>query len=130
VIVVDASVVAPALADDGADGDTARGRLRGQTLVAPEIVDLEVLSVIRRAHVAGRLDERRAALALEDLLALDLRRVAHRRLLQQAWAHRTNLSVYDAAYVALAELLDVVLVTADERLASAPGLGCRVEVLG
>jgi predicted nucleic acid-binding protein len=130
VIVVDASVVAPALADDGADGDTARGRLRGQTLVAPEIVDLEVLSVIRRAHLAGRLDERRAALALEDLLALDLRRVAHRRLLQQAWAHRTNLSVYDAAYVALAELLDVVLVTADERLASAPGLGCRVEVLG
>ncbi len=129
-IVVDASVVAPALADDGADGDTARGRLRGQTLVAPEIVDLEVLSVIRRAHLAGRLDERRAALALEDLLALDLRRVAHRRLLQQAWAHRTNLSVYDAAYVALAELLDVVLVTADERLASAPGLGCRVEVLG
>jgi predicted nucleic acid-binding protein len=130
VIVVDASVVAPALADDGADGDTARARLRGQTLVAPEIVDLEVLSVIRRAHLAGRLDERRTALALEDLLALDLRRVAHRALLRQAWTHRTNLSVYDAAYVALAELLDVVLVTADERLASAPGLGCRVEVLG
>ena len=57
-IVVDASVLAPALADDGPDGDRARARLRGEVLTAPEIIDLEVTSVLRRAAMGGRLPER------------------------------------------------------------------------
>ena len=128
-LVVDASVLAPALADDGADGDAARARLRGQDLAAPELIDLETLSVIRRQLRTGRLDTRRAELARVDLTELPLHRAPHAPLLSRCWELRENLTVYDAAYVALAELLDVVLVTADARLANAPGLRCEVDVL-
>jgi len=129
VLVVDASVLATALGDDGADGDTARGRLRGQDLAAPELIDLEVASVLRRQLSVGKLDARRAGLALDDLLDLLMQRAPHGPLLRRCWELRDNLSVYDAAYVALAEVLDVPLVTADARLAKAPGVRCAVEVL-
>ena len=128
-LVVDASVLTPALADDGFDGDTARACLRGQPLVAPELIDLETTSVIRRQLLAGHLDARRARLALTDLVDLPLRRVPHRPLLARCWELRQSVSVYDAAYVALAELLDVVLLTADARLANASGPRCQFEVL-
>ncbi len=128
-LVVDASALACALTDDGRDGDTARARLRGQSLVAPEVIDLETASVIRRQHLAGHLDARRAELALTDLVELPLRRAAHRPLLARCWQLRRNVTIYDAAYVALAELLQVMLVTADARLAKAPGLHCQVDLL-
>ena len=128
-LVVDASVLATALADDGTDGDIARGRLRGQELAAPELIDLEVVSVLRRQLSVGKLDPRRARLALDDLLELPIRRVSHRALLRRCWQLRDNLSVYDAAYVALAKALDAPLLTADARLAKAPGVGCAIEVL-
>lgn len=128
-IVVDASVLAPALADDGADGDRARLRLRGEQLVAPELVDLEVLSTLRRAVRAGRLDERRSGQALDDLAALPLRRVPHLPLLERAWELRDNLTAYDAAYVALAESLRALLLTADGGIEKASGVRCEVEIL-
>lgn len=128
--VVDASVLAPALADDGPDGDTARARLRGQSLVAPELIDLETTSVIRHRLRAGDLDDRRAGLALDDLMEIPLRRASHRPLLARCWELKQNVTVYDAAYVALAELLDAVLITADAHLANAPGPRCRFELLG
>jgi predicted nucleic acid-binding protein len=129
VIVVDASVLAPALADDGADGDRVRLRLRGEQIVAPELVDLEVLSTLRRAVRAGRLDERRSGQALDDLAALPLRRVPHLPLLGRAWELRDNLTAYDAAYVALAESLRALLLTADAGIEKASGVRCEVEVL-
>ncbi|MCU4186415.1 type II toxin-antitoxin system VapC family toxin [Acidiferrimicrobium sp. IK] len=129
VIVVDASVLSSALADDGADGDRARERLRGGRLAAPEIVDLEVCSVFRRLVLAGRLPLRRAELAVSDLVDLPVRRVPHRGLLGRCWALRDNLSIYDASYVALAEQLEATLVTADTRLAAAAGLRCPVDLL-
>ncbi|MGH9057606.1 MAG: type II toxin-antitoxin system VapC family toxin [Acidimicrobiales bacterium] len=128
-IVVDASVLAPALGDDGIDGDQARSRLAVDVLAAPELIDLEVSSVLRRLHAAGHLPARRAELALSDLVALPLRRVPHRPLLRRCWSLRDNLTTYDAAYVALAEQLGVTLVTADHRLSRAPGLRCEVELL-
>ena len=128
-IVVDASVLAPALADDGVDGDRARARLRDQALTAPELIDLEVASVFRRLSRAGQLPARRSEMALSDLLELPLKRVSHRPLLRRCWGLRETLTTYDAAYVALAETLDLVLVTADLRLSRAPGLRCDVEVL-
>jgi predicted nucleic acid-binding protein len=70
VIVVDASVLAAALGDDGSDGDTARTRLRGERLAARELVDLEVASVWRRMFRQGRLTQRRAGFALADLAVL------------------------------------------------------------
>jgi predicted nucleic acid-binding protein len=129
-IVVDASVIAPALADDDADGDRARERLLGERLVAPELCDLEVIVVIRKALLAGVIDDRRAAMALADLAVLDLERVSHRPLLARIWELRENVTPYDATYVALAETLEATLVTADHRLSQAPGPRCQIEYLG
>jgi predicted nucleic acid-binding protein len=129
VLVVDASVLATALADDGTDGDTARGYLLTQELAAPELIDLEVASVLRRQLSVARLDLRRAQLALADLFDLPMLRAPHRPLLGRCWELRDNLSVYDAAYVALAEALGTSLLTADSRLAKAPGIKCTVEVV-
>jgi predicted nucleic acid-binding protein len=129
VLVVDASVLASALVDDGSDGEHARSRLRGERLAAPELIDLEVASVLRRQVKVNALDARRAALALTDLLDMPLRRASHRPLLARCWELRANLTVYDAAYVALAESLRVDLVTADIRLTRAYGPRCHIELL-
>jgi predicted nucleic acid-binding protein len=128
-IVVDASVLVPALADDGPVGARRRARLRDARLTAPELIDLEVMSVIRKAASAGSPDDRRVQQAVAVLLALPLRRISHRPLLPRIAALRHNLTPYDAAYVALAEAMAVPLVTADARLASAPGIACEVELL-
>jgi predicted nucleic acid-binding protein len=127
-IVVDASVLAPAIADDGADGDRARARMAGETLAAPELVFLEVASVLRRATRAAGLDARRAGQALADLSGLPLRTAPHLPLLARAWELRDNATVYDGAYLALAELLDAPLLTADKRLQAVPGAHCTVEL--
>ena len=128
-IVVDASVLATSLGDDGPDGDRARARLRGERLAAPELVDLEVASVWRRQVRAGAMDDRRAVLALADLGTLPLRRTPHRPLLARCWELRDNLTIYDAAYIAVAEAWGVLLLTADARLAKAPGSTCTIELL-
>lgn len=130
VIVVDASVLAVALGDDGTDGQHARERLAGQTLVAPELVDVEVVSVWRR-HVAAKLmPARRAASAVADLRDLPLRRSPHQPLLQRIWELRHVVTPYDAAYIALAEALEVPLVTADAHLSRASGVRCEVVLFG
>jgi len=129
VIVVDASVIVTALADDGRDGDAARLRLRGERLAAPHLIDVEVASAWRRMAAASALDDRRAALALADLASLRVHRVPHTRLLERCWELRANLTIYDAAYVALAEALETTLLTADGRLAGAPGSRCPIEIL-
>ncbi len=128
-MVVGASVLAPALGDHGKDGDAARNRLRDEVLTAPELIDLEVASVLRRQVAGGHLDERRAVLALRDLVELPLRRAPHRELLPRCWELRATVTPYDAAYVALAEALDAVLLTADARLSRTPGIRCTVELL-
>jgi len=129
-IVVDASVLAAALADDGPDGDMARRRLRSEELAAPSLVDLEVASVLRRAAHGGRMNDRRARQALADLAEIPLQRAQHEPLLGRIWQLRENLTVYDAAYVALSEALTALLLTADARLARAAGPTCEIEVLG
>ena len=128
-LVVDASVIATALGDDGTDGDLVRSRLAGEHLAAPELIDLEVTSVLRRHLSTGRVDARRAQLALDDLVDLAIDRAPHLPLLTRCWELRENLTVYDAAYVALAEALGTTLLTADSHLASAPGPRCRIEML-
>lgn len=129
VIVVDASVLAVALGDDGSDGAASRARLHGEALVAPELIDLEVVSVLRRQRAVKAITVGRAKLALTDLAELPMRRVSHRPLLSRCWELRQTVTVYDAAYVALAELLDVVLVTADRRLSRAPGVRCTIDLV-
>jgi predicted nucleic acid-binding protein len=128
VIVADASVLVVALADDGPGGDQARARLHGERLAVPELADLEVASVLRRQMRAGTLNARRARLALDDLAALPARRAPHRPLLTRCWELRDNLTIYDAAYVALAEAMSATLLTGDQKLARAPGPQCHIEV--
>jgi predicted nucleic acid-binding protein len=129
VIVVDSSVVAPALIDEDVLGDRLRARLAGERLTAPAVIDLEVASAWRRHALAGRLSRRRADVALADLVAMPLDRAPHGPLMPRIWDLRDNISAYDAAYVALAEALDTILLTADGRLARAPGIQCEIEVL-
>ena len=128
VLVVDATVLVVALADDGTDGEAARTRLRHETLAAPELIDLEVASVLRRQDRAGLLGTRRANLALTDLAALPMQRAPHGPLLPRCWDLRHNLTTYDAAYVALADALDAPLATCDAKLAAAAGRRVNVEV--
>jgi predicted nucleic acid-binding protein len=96
---------------------------------ALHLIDLEVTSAWRRLAAAGDLDNRRAQLALEDLRSLRLDRVPHGPLVARCWELRENLTVYDAAYVAVAEMMDVVLVSADARLAGASGPRCDIELI-
>ncbi len=129
-IVIDASVVANALADDGDDGDLARRRLLDATeLAAPDLVAVETVSVLRRRWLAGDLTARRFSSAVDDLTDLAMSRVPTLPLMRRAYELRGNVTAYDASYVALAEHLGWVLLTADSRLTKAPGVRCDVELL-
>jgi predicted nucleic acid-binding protein len=97
-----------------------------ETLQAPHLLDLDVATVMR-GLVRGRVvSDTRAWLALEDLVELAVQRYSHTPFLERIWQLRTNLSAYDASYVALAEALNVPLVTIDRRLFAAPGLRTTV----
>lgn len=129
-IVVDASVLANALADDTADGDLARSKIRAAGgLVAPDLIDVETIAVLRKRWQRGTLTEERLNTAVSHLLQLDFERVPTRRLVRRAIELRANVSVYDGCYVAVAELLNCELLTADARLAAAPGPHCTIRVL-
>lgn len=116
--VVTGSAGAPAIRDRmTADVDHA----------APHVVDVEVLGVVRRHHLTGRLDRTAATQALTDLRSWPGERYDHRYLLDRAWQLRDTVRGWDAMYVALAEVLDAVLITTDRRLAAATGPRCRIE---
>lgn len=97
---------------------------------APHLVDAEVGHALRRVAHAGEISARAARAALDDLADLPLRRAGHRGLLSRAWELRANVSFYDGLYVALAERLELPLLTLDARLAAAPGIRARVDCLG
>ena len=97
--------------------------VEGAELVAPELLDAEVLSALRHAVLRGHLDEARAAMAIEDLAHWPVDRISHRGLVRLAWRYRQNVSTYDAFYIAVARAYDIPLLTADARLARAPNLG-------
>ncbi len=128
--VIDASVLVDALVGVDAAADEARGRLAGDgDLHVPYLVDMEVMSSIRGLRIANVIDETRAVSAIDDFQQLDLFRYPHGPLLPRVWELRTNLTAYDAVYVALAEALRTVLVTCDARIARAPELRCEVHML-
>lgn len=129
-IVLDASILANALADDGTDGSTARTRITdaGQ-LAAPDLIDVETLAVLRKRWIAGDLDDQRFSDAIDDLADLDLTRYPMSSLVRRAFELRADVTAYDAIYMALAEQLHCTLLTADQRLAAAPTVTCPVEVL-
>jgi predicted nucleic acid-binding protein len=130
VIVLDASIVANIVADDGADGDLARARVRAAgDLMAPGLVDVETVSVLRRRWLANDLTEGRFRTAVDDLESLPIVRYPTRGLMRRAFELRANVTAYDAVYVALAEGLACPVLTADARLAKAPGPECEIQIL-
>jgi predicted nucleic acid-binding protein len=129
VIVVDASVLANAVGDDGRDGATARAALSGNDLSVPDLVDVEVVSVLRRRWLAKAMTAKRFATAVSDLASVPADRYPVLPFMPRAYELRSNVSPYDATYVALAEQLACVLITADVRLARAHGPRCSITVL-
>jgi predicted nucleic acid-binding protein len=130
VIVLDASAVLEFLLG------TARGALvarrfadSDETLHAPHLLDLEVAQVLRRWIRSGEVSSTRAQQALDDLRDLDLARYAHDVLLPRIWELRDNATAYDAAYLALAEVLGAPLLTTDARLAKIRGVDARIDVI-
>jgi predicted nucleic acid-binding protein len=129
-IVIDASVLANVIGDDGHDGHKARREYRtAGTIAAPDLVDVETVAVLRKRWIAGAISDERFSAAIGDLEELDLDRYPTLRFMRRAYQLRANLTAYDSAYVALAEALDCELLTADERLAKAPGPQCPIRVL-
>ena len=122
--VVDASAVVAALVDDGPDGTWVREGLREEVLAAPAHLYVEVSNVLRRAVLAQRLGRDAAALAHRDLVQLPVTTFPFEPLGNRIWALHPTVTAYDAAYVALAEELDVPLWTLDRRLAAASGPRC------
>lgn len=127
-IVADASVVIAALVDEDRSGAWARSRLVKEKVSVPDHLYLEVTSAVRRLERRGELTARRAGAAVEDLMSLPLQVAPLLALLPRCWELRHNLTPYDAAYVALAELRGAALVTADEGLAAAAGPRCTIEL--
>jgi predicted nucleic acid-binding protein len=132
-LVVDASAVTELLLGRRA-ADAVAQQLRDHEfdLHAPHLLDIEVLSALRRVVAAGDASTTRAAEAIADLRALPLERHGHDALTPRIWELRENLSAYDAAYVALAEAIadePAALVTADVRLARAAAAHTRVRVV-
>ncbi len=124
-IVLDASAVVLALLNDS----EARRSLASETVAVPHLVDSEVAHALRAQVLRGRVGAADAQTALERWARLGLRRFAAVGLLDRVWLLRENLSAYDATYVALAEALGCALVTADARLARAPGPRCSITVV-
>ena len=128
--VVDASVLADALLDDGSVGERARAALeRDDHWAAPHHVHVEVLSVVRGRMLGQKISFERADDAVLALDSLRIEHVAPDQLTPRIWELRGNITPYDAAYVATAELLDCPLLTADRRLAKARGIRCELQLL-
>jgi predicted nucleic acid-binding protein len=125
-LVIDASVLVAALVDGGSDGDWDAAVLADQELVAPHLMPIEGANILRRAALAGDITHDVASLAHADLLDLRVELWPYALLAERCWELRDNVTIHDASYVALAELLDAPLATLDQRLAGAPGPRCRV----
>jgi predicted nucleic acid-binding protein len=125
VIVADASAAILGLLNDG----DARRVLASETVVVPHLADSEIAHTLRSQVIRRRIDDAAARIALDRWARLGVRRVGVTELLPRIWALRENLSAYDATYVALAEAFDVALLTADVKIAGAPGPTCPISVV-
>ncbi|WP_457029927.1 type II toxin-antitoxin system VapC family toxin [Kitasatospora sp. P5_F3] len=126
-IVVDASALVLALADQGPRGEAARAELAAdQEWAAPEHVLIEVMQSLRGLYLAREVPAERVAELAAELPGLTIRKISVTPLLGRVWELKDNLTPDDAAYVAVAEQLGVPLVTADLRLMRASGPRCEI----
>jgi predicted nucleic acid-binding protein len=128
-IVLDASAGVDLVCRNGERGDRIAARIAGEfTVDVPAVFDLEVLHALRGLEAGGKLSPTSLAAALSDLVDLRATRHDHERLRPRIWALRFNLTAYDAAYVALAELLEAPLLTTDRPLSRTSGHTARIEL--
>lgn len=127
-IVIDAGALVMLLADAGPVGEAIRGRVGGERLIAPHLIDVEVASALLGRHRGGKLSDSQLNLAWDAFAVLPVRRMAHQPVLPRVRELFANLSAYDATYVALAEGYDIPLVTTDGRIARSGQGKCTVEV--
>jgi predicted nucleic acid-binding protein len=125
-IVCDASALTALLIDGGPDGKWVTEAFTGADLAAPSLVGFETANIVRRHELAGLISPDQAAQAHADLLDLAIEHWPCELLAARAWQLRLNLSIYDATYVALAELLGATLVTLDRCIGRAPGPRCAI----
>ena len=114
---------------DHADAVIERAFSTNETLHAPHLLDVEVAQVVRRYWRAGDVTASRGDEALRDLADLPIQRYPHEPLLGRIWQLRSNVTAYDAAYIALAEGLGAGILTLDKGLARIPGVRVPVDVL-
>ena len=125
-VVCDASAMVALLIDSGADGLWVTRTLDGADLSAPTLMPFECANIIRRLEMAGKIGSDQAAQAHADLLDLEIELWPYEPSAPRAWELRRNMSIYDASYVAVAEILDALLITLDRRLGLAPGPRCVI----
>ena len=126
-LVIDASAVVDLLLEQPVN-DPLRARVEvADELHAPHLIDLEVLRVLRRLCAARKLSGDAAGVALRQFGLLPISRYPHEPLRSRIWALRHVLTVYDASYVALAEALQLPLITSDGRLVRSHGHHAAVE---
>jgi predicted nucleic acid-binding protein len=125
-VICDSSAVTALLLDSGPDGEWVSVFVRGAELGAPTLLGYETANIISRHELAGLISPDQAAQAHADLLDLAIEHWPHELLALRAWELRKNLSIYDASYVALAELTGAPLATLDRRIGRAPGLRCTI----
>jgi predicted nucleic acid-binding protein len=128
VLVIDTSAVAAALVSRPTDSRLVDRLGNDGDLHAPHLLDVELLHALRRLVRTGQLTQERAADARADFAELTVVRYGHQPLADRAWDLRDSLTAYDATFVALAEALEVPLVTCDARLARASGHRAAVEL--
>ncbi len=119
--VLDASVLVAALSDSGAEGAWAEEIVGAGGLVAPHLALVEATNILRRLELAGKLGRLEAGAAARDLLMIELELVPFGPFAERVWELRSNVTSYDAWYVAVAEDLDLPLATLDRPLAAASG---------
>lgn len=124
-LVIDASAAFVAVTDGSDQGVAIRELMKGEFLCAPSLFAFEVASVIRRHELHRLISPAAAEEAHRVLGLLRVTEVRYAVLADRVWELRHNLTAFDAAYVALAEMTDGVLVTLDQRLSEAPGPRCR-----
>lgn len=127
---IDGSALVALLADAGPAGSWVAASTAGAVLAAPQLALFEAANIFRRQALSGLLDQTQATLAHADLVALPLQLWPYSTLADRAWQLRHNLTIYDACYVALAEVLDASMITLDARLANAPGSRCPIIAYG
>jgi len=100
-----------------------------ESLHAPHLIDIEVSQTLRRLVILKEITAARGKQALEDHVALHIKRAEHKDLLERVWSLRDSITAYDAAYVVLAEILDCPLITCDAKLARSHGHKARIELI-